>query len=166
LAYEEINSGKVLAELLNIPPIPRISRRKFQAAATEFINSRNGSRRLARAICKYANRLKSERVVVDGVRHRETLNSIKEFSKRDVAVIYVQAAPDLAYQLYSKRENKSISPRAFFELYSASVEGDVRYLIQDADAIIYNWTGRSEYDAVLDALGTELKLYNDKRRGL
>jgi len=82
----------------------------------------------------------------------------------EVAVIYVQAAPDIAYKLYSARERQSISPNKFFELYSAKAESDVRYLIQDADAIIYNWTGKDEYDAVLDGLGTDLGLYDDQKK--
>jgi hypothetical protein len=99
-----------------------------------------------------------------GIRHRETLRLLKEYSKRDVAVIYVQAAPDIAYRLYSTREHQRISPSKFFDLYSAPVESDVRYLIQDADVIIYNWTGKNEYDAVLDQLGTELGLYGRKKK--
>jgi hypothetical protein len=100
LKYEEINSGKILASILNLSPIPRTSRRTFQAAAVKFINSKTGPRRLARKICQIANSSDAPRVVIDGIRHRETLNLIREFSTRAVAVIYVQAAPDIAYKLY------------------------------------------------------------------
>jgi|ERR1700712_49293 predicted NUDIX family phosphoesterase len=162
LKYEEINSGRVLARILGISPIPRTSRRTFQAAAVHFIGSRNGPRKLAREICRIANSSAASRIIVDGIRHRETLRLIRQFSTRDVAVVYVQAAPDIAYALYSARERKNISPTKFFELYSALVESDVRYLIQDADAIIYNWTGKDEYDAVLDKFGTELALYDQE----
>jgi dephospho-CoA kinase len=165
LRYAEINSGKILARILSVPPIPRTSRGKFQAAAVKFITSKSGPRRLAREISKIADSVEGPRVVVDGIRHRETLRFLKEYSQRDVAVIYVQAAPDIAYKLYSSRERQSISPAKFFELYSAVVESDVRYLIQDADAIIYNWTGKDEYDAVLDELGTELGLYDRSKKG-
>jgi dephospho-CoA kinase len=164
LEYREINSGKVLAHLLGLAPIPRTSRRKFQSAAIKFINSRNGPRRLAREICKIANSDKGRRIVVDGIRHRETLALLKEYSEREVAVIYVQASPDIAYKLYTGRERMKISPGKFFELYGAPVERDVRYLIQDADAIIYNWTGKREYDVALDNLGTELGLYDRPKR--
>ena len=164
LRYAEINSGKILARVLSIPPIPRTSRGKFQAAAVKFITSKGGPRRLAREISKIADSVEGPRIVVDGIRHRETLRLLKEYSQRDVAVIYVQAAPDIAYKLYSGREHQSISPAKFFELYSAEVESDVRYLIQDADVIIYNWTGKDEYDAVLDELGTELGLYDQSKK--
>jgi len=167
LGYVEINSGKVLARILGLPPIPRTTRWKFQTAANKFIASKSGPRRLAREISKIADSVEGSRVVVDGIRHRETLRLLKENSRRDVAVVYVQAAPDIAYRLYSSRERQSISPEKFFELYSAPVESDVRYLIQDADVIIYNWTGKGEYDAVLDKLGTELGLYDrQKKRGI
>jgi dephospho-CoA kinase len=162
LKYKEINSGRILANILGLSPIPRTSRKTFQAAAVKFINSKRGPRKLAREICRIANSSEASRVVVDGIRHRETLNSIRELSEREVAVIYVQAAPDIAYKLYSARERKNIAPSKFFELYNAPVERDVRYLIQDADAIVYNWTGKDEYDAVLDRLGTELMLYDDQ----
>jgi dephospho-CoA kinase len=166
LGYVEINSGKVLARILDLPPIPRTGRARFQAAANTFINSKTGTRRLAREICKVADSVVSPRVVVDGIRHRETLRLLKECSKRDVAVVYVQAAPDIAYKLYSSRERQNIPPGRFFELYSAPVESDVRYLIQDADVIIYNWSGKDEYDAILDQLGTELGLYENQKRRL
>lgn len=164
LEYVEVNSGKIIARMLRLPPIPRTSRGRFQAAAIKFINSKSGPRRLAREISKIADSVEGPRVVVDGIRHRETLRLLKEYSKRDVAVIYVQAAPDIAYRLYSTREHQHISPGKFFDLYSAPVESDVRYLIQDADVIIYNWTGKNEYDAVLDQLGTELGLYGRKKK--
>jgi predicted NUDIX family phosphoesterase len=164
LRYVEINSGRVLSRILKLPSIPRTSRGKFQAAAFNFINSKGGPRRLAREICKIADSVESTRVVVDGIRHRETLKFLREYSGRDVAVVYVQAAPDIAYKLYSSREHQSISPEKFFELYSAPVESDVRYLIQDADVIIYNWTGKDEYDAALDKLGTELGLYDRRKK--
>jgi predicted NUDIX family phosphoesterase len=64
LQYREINSGKVPAPLLGLPPIPRTSRRRFQSAAIKFINSRNGPRRLAREICKIANSDKGRRIHV------------------------------------------------------------------------------------------------------
>lgn len=166
LGYVEINSGKVLARILGLPPIPRTGRAKFQAMANKFINSRTGPRRLAREICRIADSVVSPRVVIDGIRHRETLRLLKECSKRDVAVVYVQAAPDIAYKLYSSRERQNMSLGRFFELYSAPVESDIRYLIQDSDVIIYNWTGKDEYDAILDRLGTELGLYDIKKRRL
>ena len=168
LQYVEINSGKVLARILGLPPIPRTSRGKFQAAAIKFITSKGGPRRLARQISQIADSVEGPRVVVDGIRHRETLRLLREHSKREVAVIYVQASPDIAYKLYSSRERQNIFAGKFFELYSAPVESDVRYLIQDADVIIYNWTGKDEYDAVLDKLGTELGLYErvQKKRRL
>ena len=158
--YKVINSGKILARMLDLPPIPRTGQERFQEFATKFITSRNGPRRLARAICNAADSRSNPRIVIDGVRHRETLNFIKQFSSRDVALLYVQAAPDIAYKLYSSRENNKITANRFFELYSAPVESDVRYLINDADAIVYNWTGKDEYDVALDELSTRLGLYD------
>jgi predicted NUDIX family phosphoesterase len=55
LKYREINSGRILANLLRLPPIPRTSRSSFQDAAQRFIGSKRGSRRLARAICNLAD---------------------------------------------------------------------------------------------------------------
>jgi hypothetical protein len=32
-------------------------------------------------------------------------------------------------------------------------------MIQDADAVVYNWTGKPEYDVALDKLASALSLY-------
>jgi hypothetical protein len=107
-------------------------------------------------------KLKDHRIVIDGIRQRSTLEQIRAQSEGDVAIIYVHAPPDIAYSLYSQREQSNggtLTPTQFYRLYAAPVELEVRYMIQDADAVVYNWTGKQEYDVALDKLATTLSLY-------
>ena len=48
--YHEINSGRVLAELIGIPPNSDTPREEFQRRAKQFIGKTNGPRRLARRL--------------------------------------------------------------------------------------------------------------------
>ena len=42
--------------------------------------------------------------------------------------------------------------------YSAPVEQEVRYLMNNADVVMYNWFGAEKYDAALSAMAVELGL--------
>jgi hypothetical protein len=44
------------------------------------------------------------------------------------------------------------------KIYNAPFESEVRLLIQDADAVIYNWFGLEDYELVVEKLVTELGL--------
>jgi len=46
----------------------------------------------------------------------------------------------------------------FMKIYNAPFESEVRLLIQDADAVIYNWFGLEDYELVVEKLVTELGL--------
>lgn len=149
--YTQINSGQVLADLLGLPPVPETSRAKFQQAAERFIQTASGPKRLATALLKAAKAAEADRVVIDGIRHPETLAVLRDRSSIPTAVIYVYTPPDVAYDMYRLRENYSerdISFRDFVTLYNAPVEGRVKYILGDADVVLYNWLGYDQYRSV------------------
>jgi hypothetical protein len=45
----------------------------------------------------------------------------------------------------------------FLKLCDAPVESDVKKLISEADAVLYNWTGKLKYERAVRKLMRELK---------
>ncbi|GEO80457.1 hypothetical protein ROR02_05880 [Pararhodospirillum oryzae] len=159
--YKQINSGRVLAHLLGIAPVPQSDRATFQKAALKFISEPDGPKVLAAALAKDIQLVDHDRIVVDGIRHPETLSELRDLSPSPVALIYVYTPPDVAFEMFRMREDygyDKIDFDAFIELYNAPVEGQVRYLIQDADVILYNWIGLSEYEKTIDEMLTKVGL--------
>jgi hypothetical protein len=147
----------VLAGLLGIPPIPETSRGDFQVLASSFMNEADGPYRLAKALLDEANGLGMENVAIDGIRQRSTLQKLKTLSTdgssgrngRPLAVLFVHAAPDVAYRFYRRRDAARITTAEFMQLYTAPVESEVPLLISEADLILYNWSGRTAYDRAI-----------------
>lgn len=157
--YAEVNSGRVLSRLLDLPPIPDTPRRVFQDAAEEFITKSDGPSRLGHALANEAAIATSPRVLIDGIRHPETLAALRSVAPMPVAVLYVYTPPDVAYEMYRYREGHgeaSTSFNEFISLYNAPVEGRIRYLLGEADIITFNWLGLQAYDQALERLVSEI----------
>jgi predicted NUDIX family phosphoesterase/dephospho-CoA kinase len=155
--YTEVNSGRVMARLLNIPPVPGTSREDFQERAWKFISRRDGPRRFAAALFRDAEE-SGQTVLIDGIRQRATLDEIKRLARpKPVAVLYVHTPPHIAYQFYQERRNRPLDIDKFLTLRDAPVEVDVRKLIAIADAVIYNWTGKLKYEHAVRRLMKELE---------
>jgi hypothetical protein len=76
-------------------------------------------------------------------------------------MLFVYAAPDLAYELYTTREQHregSVDAAAFMGMLTANVESDVPFLMAEADAVIYNWSGEIGYGQALASMADELGL--------
>jgi predicted NUDIX family phosphoesterase/dephospho-CoA kinase len=158
-AYVQVNSGQVLAELLDLPPVPETDRASFQSAAEAFISKAQGPRRLAVALVAAANKLGVRRIVLDGIRHPETLAALRENSELPVAVLYVYTPPDVAFDMYQSREHhrdKSMSFKEFISLYNAPVEGKTKYILNEADVILYNWMGLDQYEIAIKDMMEEI----------
>lgn len=158
--YQQVNTGKVVAKLLGIAPVPETPRDAFQAKALELISRPNGPYFLAEAILDEASLIEGSKIVIDGVRQVETLELLRGMSSRRVAMIYIYTPPDIAYKLYTTREatTPDITLSEFMHIYNAPVESEVRLLIQDADAVVYNWFGLEDYELILEKLIAELGL--------
>lgn len=155
--YSEVNSGKVMAALLHIPAVPQTPRAEFQTKAWSFISSPDGPSRLASALAEAADQA-SGRVLIDGIRQRETIEALKQLAGPvKIALLFVYTPPHIAYQFYEERSGGRMSISTFLELHNAPVETDVKKLIADADAILYNWTGRLSYEQAVRKLMEELQ---------
>jgi predicted NUDIX family phosphoesterase/dephospho-CoA kinase len=154
--YTEINSGQVVAKLLGIQPVPLTPRGEFQRKAWKFIHSKRGPKRLASALIKEAKQSEHP-ALIDGIRQKETIENLRALAAPiKVALLYVYTPPHISYDFYQDRSGEQLSLETFLRLYNSPVESDVKKLIADADAILYNWTGKLSYERAVRLLMQEL----------
>lgn len=155
--YHEINTGQVVADLLGVPPVPSTGRTEFQQLAWQFISNPAGPRRLANALLKIARNLDGERILIDGIRQQATLETLKGIANgMKLGVIFVHTPPDQAFSFYANRIVQGASMSDFLEIRGADVEAEVEGLISSADAVLYNWTGKLQYQEAIESLMKEL----------
>lgn len=157
--YEEINTGRVVAQLIGIPPIPNTPRHEFQERAWNFISEPSGPERLANRLVEIVQALNGPRILIDGLRQRATIDAIKRLViDKKVGILFVHTSADQSFEFYARRIAEGASMRDFLAARSAKVEGEVEDLISSADAVLYNWTGQLQYrDTIRElmaALGT------------
>jgi predicted NUDIX family phosphoesterase len=157
--YEEINTGRLVADLLGVPPVPTTPREQFQMVAWEFICSPTGPARLAEAILTNASRVSSGRVLVDGIRQTATLAQLRlQAGKQRIGVLYVFTPPDMAFGFYRDREKEDISFDEYLAIRNAQVEREVPGMIKDADGVLYNWTGQAFHVATIRSMFSDLQI--------
>lgn len=160
--YEEINSGRVLANLLHVPPVPKMARETFQTKAYDFISDEKGPCTLAKAIWQEIQSIGALRCLVDGIRQPSTLSELRNCAgQTPIKVIFVHATPDICYKFYKERESDDISIFKFLNIQNAPVERQVREMIGLSDAVLYNWTGRHEYRS---AVGNVMREFGIRRK--
>lgn len=143
--YTEINSGRVLAKLLNVAPVPDTDRVVFQRMAVDFILSEEGPMRLAKALAGEIDKVQSPRVIIDGIRHVSTYNALQSSCRGNTNIVYVLTPVDIAYSFYKRRENPNVDFLGFASIRESEVEADVPSLLKLADAVLYNWDDREKY---------------------
>ena len=155
--YQEVNSGKVLAGILKIPPVPKTPRLDFQQQAWNFISKTSGPEELGREIARIVNAMDSDRIVVDGIRQRTTIEHLKTMCcDRRIGIVFVQTPPDLAFKFYSDRIAQGATMVDFLAARDAAVEQEVESLISKADAVFYNWTGTFQYRETIRSMMEQL----------
>jgi predicted NUDIX family phosphoesterase len=148
--YTEVNSGRVVAEILGIPPVPQTPRDVFQEQAWRFIQQPGGPLRLAQAVWSRVQDEANDKVLIDGIRQRATLCELRKLAgERRIGLLFIYTPPNVAYRFYKGRSRKGISIHEFLKVSDSPVEAEVRGIIEMADAILYNWTGEPMYkDAI------------------
>jgi predicted NUDIX family phosphoesterase len=155
--YEEINTGRVLAALMGVPPVPVTPRHEFQDKAWKFISRADGPKSLAHRIIELIDKANQPRTLIDGIRQRDTLDQVKLLAgSRKVGVLFVHTPADQAYSFYSGRIAQGATMSEFLTIRGAPVESEVEGLISCADAVLYNWTGKLQYHETIRALMNEL----------
>jgi predicted NUDIX family phosphoesterase/dephospho-CoA kinase len=147
--YQAVNSGEVIAELLGLPTVTEEHRIAFQAAAMEFIARPDAPATLAKAIARRGVALGGDRIVVDGLRQRATLEALRQASATRVAVLYVHTPPDVALRLYNARTGTDASMVEFARIRESRVEAEIPGFLSVADAVLFNWEGKDRYRLLL-----------------
>lgn len=146
-----VNSGEVLQGLMNSEGLAEIGRAAFQAKALDFIRQTDGPKKLAHGIRSAIGDRNG--CIIDGLRQLETYNELRSLLGGELAMIYVQTPPDVAYELYRTRELRDgldFPYREFLKLYDADVEVEISSLGRLADAYIYNATGLDQLKRAVD----------------
>ncbi len=162
--YRVINSGRIVAKILKLPPVTEKTRPMFQQQALTFIQQPDGPSRLAHAIWQEFRSKPRSRILVDGIRHRSTLDHLRQLvvGKR-FGLLFVYTPPDVAFNFFKLRAGKRSSVFDFLKTRDANVEAEVRKMIEISDAVLYNWTGRVYFRRVLRRFLKELAI--SKSRG-
>ena len=101
----------------------------------------------------------SDRIVVDGLRQKTTLDCLKAMCcNRRIGIVFVQTSADLAFKFFVERFDQGATMSEFLAAREADVEQEVESFISKADAVLYNWTGTLQYRetirAMMEQLGT------------
>lgn len=143
----------MVAQLIGQPKVKPSTRLEFQALAHTFISSPGGPERLAGAISAHADALGVDRVLVDGIRQPATLAYLRSLRGRQrVPLLYVAAAPDTAHAFYRLRELRKASMEEFLAVRDSPVEREIYLMLEEADAVLYNWLGKEQLVEALAGL--------------
>jgi predicted NUDIX family phosphoesterase len=156
-SYSEINSGQVLAKLMGVPPVTEDTRTGFQELAWDFIQRPSGPSELAEALWGAAAVIGSSRLLIDGIRQRNTLLELRRIAgPARVGVLFVHTPFNVAFEFYQERAGGTKSIYDFIHARNAPVEREVGELVAFADAVLYNWTGQSAYRRMVKKMMREL----------
>ena len=143
--YSEVSSGRQIAKMLGVPPVPETPRAEFQEMALRLLRKEGGADRIAEALLTAAKRYDAERVVIDGIRQLSVLRfSRLERRCRWLFCSYTlpQTSPSSFTLAGRHRGEGSVEPEAFMRMLNAPVEREVPFMISEADVVVYNWSGR------------------------
>lgn len=157
--YVEINSGRILAKELAIQPVSEKNRESFQNAAFKYITQNNAPFKLAQAIWNRVRDLRCDRILVDGIRQKQTLYELRQMAKpRRVGILFVHTPPNMAFSFYRKRAGKSVSIHNFLRIRKNPVENEVEGMIVLADALLYNWSGQTYFRETIHEMMRDIGL--------
>ncbi len=157
-SYLMVNSGRVLAELLHIPPLEsEEARADFQDRAWRFIGSEAGPQLLSKALWKHVEASERGRVLIEGIRQRATLDAFLDQAEgRRVGTMFIHTPFQVAYDFYRTRAGGGRTIYDFIAARSKPVEGEVASLVERADVVLYNWKGARQYRSTIHRLMTDL----------
>lgn len=153
--YDEINTGRLVAKMMGSRLYNDRTRKGFQEKAWRFINKPGSPTRLAAQIVKEAKSISNPRVLIDGIRQVETLNELRAQASAaglKVAILYMHTPPDLAYSFFRARSGKPTTLDEFLAIREAPVEAEVPHFLAQADAILYNWSGKLSFRRAIHEL--------------
>lgn len=136
LGFEIVSTRKCVASVVGAKDFGRGVRTQFQQRAAELIAAEGGVEQLADEIAR-AVRALSGRAVIDGVRHRGTLEALRR-RFGDLVVMFIDCARDDAFRNFQAATGRNASIGEFRAARAHKVEEEVRWLKHDADAYVFN----------------------------
>jgi len=136
--YNFISSGQILQTLMNVQPIDKLGRKKFQDLAQQFVHKEGGFELLANKLLSLTNINGTTRFVIDGIRNIRTYEILKSQLGTDCTLIFVESTPDNCYKFYKKREGGELEINTFYEYINHPVEQDIKVILGKANLVVYN----------------------------
>ena len=131
-----ISTRDCVARVIGLSDFEHGNRSEFQQRAAELMAEDGGVERLVDEIERAVLRL-SGRAVVDGVRHRGTLQGLRG-RLGNVVVMYVDCPRDDAFRNFRRATGREASIAEFRQARAHPVEEEVRALRHEADAYVFN----------------------------
>ena len=154
--YVEVNSGRVLGQLISMPPVSEKTRESFQKAAHDFIITKDGPFQLAGAIWKELMEKTSDRILIDGIRHRKTLEELRKLAlPRRMGLVFVHTPVHVAFDFFRSKMG-DLTIHDFIRLRKHPVEEEADGMIAIADAILYNWRGRVDHRRTIQLMMSQM----------
>ena len=145
LGFGAVSTRACVAKVMAVTDFGQGDRTEFQQKAAELIAKDEGVERLADEIAGAAAKL-SGRAVIDGVRHRRTVEAVRR-RLGNVIVLFVDSARDDALRNYRMGTGREATVAEFRRARAHPVEEEVKTLRYEADAYIFNG---GEPDAMLE----------------
>ena len=136
LGFGVVSTRECVARVIGVADFGRGDRTEFQQKAAELVSEEGGVERLVDEIAKVVSGL-PERSVVDGVRHRRTVEALRR-RFGNVIVMFIDCPRDDAFRNFRSATGRDATVAEFREARAHRVEEEIRTLRQDADAYVFN----------------------------
>ena len=136
LGFGIVSTRACVAGLVGLEDFGTGDRAAFQEKAAELVGMPGGVDRLVQAISEAVGKVDG-RCVIDGVRHRRTIEALRE-RYEGMVVVFVDCARDDAYRNYRLGSGRNASVAEFRSARAHEVEAEVGTLRHDADAYLFN----------------------------
>lgn len=136
LGFYSVSSSKCLSKLLNYDKPDDSERIVFQGMAENFINNKSGPSQLASEIKNEIDKINGT-VLVDGIRHFETLKELRKYFP-DLILVYIDTTRNDAFRNFSVRYPGIASIHQFSYLRQHAVEQEIQFMKGDTDVYLFN----------------------------
>jgi predicted NUDIX family phosphoesterase/dephospho-CoA kinase/DNA-directed RNA polymerase delta subunit len=137
--YTLIRCSEILKEILGYKPSDSVSRISMQNEGLKFISSNEGHNDFAKKIVAFIKKAPGKKIILDGLRYRESLVAVEELLGKKIPVIYIDSMDENLYQNYLEREKTRISFQDFLKIINHPVEREIEKFRYIADLEIYNY---------------------------
>ena len=136
MGFASVSTRSCVARLMGEPDFGQGDRARFQQRAAELVSREEGVGRLADEIAAAVGRLPRP-VVIDGVRHRQTVEALRQ-KYSNLVVMFIDCSRDDAFRNFRSVTDRNALLSEFRDARAHRVEADVASLKHDADAYIFN----------------------------